>query len=84
MGSVQATIDWRTATPEELDGHRCIITTVDGTIIADTSKPSRPSPPNTSSPGSCSTTETSASDNCASCPSTPNTALQSSNHTSAA
>lgn len=33
MGSVQATIDWRTATPEELDGHRCIITTVDGTII---------------------------------------------------
>ena len=29
MGSVQATIDWRTATPEELDGHRCIITTVD-------------------------------------------------------
>ena len=33
MGSVQATIDWRTATPEELDGHRCIITTVDGTLI---------------------------------------------------
>ena len=33
MGSVQATIDWRTATPEALDGHRCIITTVDGTII---------------------------------------------------
>ena len=33
MGSVQATIDWRTAAPEELDGHRCIIRTADGTII---------------------------------------------------
>lgn len=85
MGSVQATIDWRTATPEELDGHRCIITTVDGTIIDGYLKAIPPfTPPNTSSPGSCSTTETSASDNCASCPSTPNTALQSSNHTSAA
>ena len=33
MGSVQAPIAWRTAPPEELAGHRCIITTVDGTII---------------------------------------------------
>lgn len=84
MGSVQATIDWRTATPEELDGHRCIITTVDGTIIDGYLKAIPPFTPEYQLTGSCSTTETSASDNCASCPSTPNTALQSSNHTSAA
>ncbi|KFI90279.1 hypothetical protein BSCA_1890 [Bifidobacterium scardovii] len=32
-GIVQETIDWRAATPEELDGCRCIIRTVDGTVI---------------------------------------------------
>lgn len=30
---VQETIDWRTATPKELDGRRCILMTSTGTII---------------------------------------------------
>ncbi|WP_033496506.1 hypothetical protein [Bifidobacterium biavatii] len=32
-GIVQATIDWHTASPTQLDGRRCIITTTNGTII---------------------------------------------------
>lgn len=41
---VQATIDWRTATPKELDGRRCIITTSSGTIIDGHLRAIRPSP----------------------------------------
>lgn len=84
MGSVQATIDWRTATPEELDGHRCIITTVDGTIIDGYLKAIPPFTPEYQLTRFVLHDRDLCSDNCASCPSTPNTALQSSNHTSAA
>lgn len=42
---VQATIDWRTATPKELDGRRCIITTSSGTIIDGHLHAIKPFPP---------------------------------------
>lgn len=32
-GIVEETVDWRTAAPEALDGCRCIVTTVSGTVI---------------------------------------------------
>lgn len=42
---VQATIDWLTATPKELDGRRCIITTSSGTIIDGHLRAIQPFPP---------------------------------------